>query len=289
VTPALALHLGGLRKTYGGVDALAGLDMRVREGEVYGLLGRNGAGKSTALRIAMGITRASQGEVALFGQRIKPGDTLAKRAIGYVAQEQSFYGWMTARSIGRFVSGFYPGWDDDEYVRLLDLLELPAQRRLDGFSGGMRAKLALALALAHRPRLLLLDEPTAGMDPVARREFIEIVRDHAQRTQRTTVFSSHLIDEVELAADTVGIVHEGAMLYEGSVASLRASIRSFSHPLVDGIAPTLPGVDGQPLPGIQVLQDRIYAGERQLILRGASPQALLAIAFVAMVSRAVSL
>ena len=212
----------------------------------------------------MGITRASHGEVSLFGERLAAHDPRRKRSIGYVAQEQAYYDWMTATSIGRFVAGFYPTWDDAEYARLLALLEVPRQRRIGGFSGGMRAKLALALALAHRPRLLLLDEPTAGMDAVARREFIEIVRDNAQRTHRTTVFSSHFIDEVEIAADRLGIVHDGHMLYEGDAQSLLQRVLTVSRPLEDGNKPVMVGVDVLPQPGLRVLQDRIRAGERAL-------------------------
>ncbi len=221
-----ALELRGIEKRYGKLHALQGLDLCAQSGEVYGFLGRNGAGKSTAMRIVMGITKATSGEMTLFDE---PRGSLVKhrQRIGYVAQEQNFYGWMTATRLGRFVAGFFPNWDTPEYLRLLKALEVPLDRKVDAFSGGMRAKLALALALAHRPLLLLLDEPTAGMDAVARREFIDIVRDQAARAQRTTVFSSHLIDEVERAADRVGIVDEGKMRYEGSLQALRQSAKRF--------------------------------------------------------------
>ena len=217
--------LRGLVKRYGTVEALRGLDLTVEPGRVYGFLGRNGAGKSTALRIIMGITQATSGDVELFGRRQRGEDTAARRRIGYVAQEQSFYGWMTPLRLGAFVRGFYPTWDGAEYERLLTLLDVPRERRIQTFSGGTHAKLALALALAHRPELLVLDEPTAGMDAVARREFIELVQAQARRTGRTTLFSSHLIDEVELAADTVGIIDGGRMLWQGPTAALQSQVR----------------------------------------------------------------
>ena len=301
--PPRVLRMRGLRKQYANVPALQGLDLDVHEGQVYGFLGRNGAGKSTGLRIVMGITAANAGHVEIFGRALNRGDIDAKRSIGYVAQEQSFYEWMTAESIGRFVSGFYPTWDDAEYLRLLNLLEVPRARKLQTFSGGMHAKLALTLALAHRPKLLLLDEPTAGMDAVARREFMEIVRDQAERAHRTTVFSSHLIDEVEIAADTVGIVHEGRMLYQGPVDALRASVRSVTHALDGPVRPWFPPVDDGLAPGLQVLQDRERAGKRQLILRAKDPAVFTTMrvagwqveplrleeTFVAMVTRPVAL
>src|SRR5262245_21035578 len=110
--------LRGLVKRYGAVEALRGLDLAVDRGEVYGFLGRNGAGKSTALRIIMGVTLPTGGVVELFGQAVGGEHTAVRRRIGYVAQEQAFYGWMTAEMLGRFVSGFYPTWDGDEFSRL---------------------------------------------------------------------------------------------------------------------------------------------------------------------------
>jgi ABC-2 type transport system ATP-binding protein len=258
--------LRGLVKRYGAVEALRGLDLTVGPGQVYGFLGRNGAGKSTALRVIMGITHASAGQVLLFGQPLAREDPAVRRRIGYVAQEQSFYGWMTPLRLGRFVAGFYPSWDDAEYRRLLALLEVPADRRIQAFSGGNHAKLALAVALAHRPELLVLDEPTAGMDAVARREFLELVRTQAQRDGRTTLFSSHLIDEVELAADTIGIVDGGRMLWEGPPGELQRQARR------------LRGATVTPLPdGLRILEDRQDPQGRTLLVH-ADPALLEALA-----------
>ena len=144
---------------------------RVSQGEVYGLLGRNGAGKTTMLRILMGIVRPDAGTIELLGKRTKRVTVSLKQRIGYVSQEPMFYSWMTAEHLGRFVGSFYPTWDKQEFSRLLDALDVPKDRRAADLSGGTRSKLGLALARAPRPELLLLDEPTAGLDPVARREF----------------------------------------------------------------------------------------------------------------------
>ena len=224
-----ALTLRGIHKSYGELKVLKGLDLDVEQGTVYGFLGRNGAGKSTALRTIMGITYADAGEIELLGKRVASDDPKARQQVGYVAQEQHFYDWMTSEAIGRFVAGFYPTWDSAEYKRLIKLLEIPTRRKIRGFSGGNHAKLALALALATRPRLLLLDEPTAGMDAVARREFIDIVRDQARTDQRTTLFSSHLIDEVERAADQVGVMDRGKMRFEGTLDDLRSRVRRYVY------------------------------------------------------------
>jgi ABC-2 type transport system ATP-binding protein len=220
-----AFHLENIRRRFGRVQALDGLTLRVIQGEVYGFLGRNGAGKTTTLRILMGIVRADEGRIELLGQRTRRVTVALKQRIGYVSQEPMFYPWMTAEQLGRFVRSFYPSWDPPEFSRLLDALDVPKDRRAAELSGGTRAKLGLALALAPRPELLLLDEPTAGLDPVARREFHDQLK-LLQRERGTTVFfSSHLVGEVEQLAQRVGIVQAGRTRFEGDVAGLRASVR----------------------------------------------------------------
>ncbi|MCB1061303.1 MAG: ABC transporter ATP-binding protein [Verrucomicrobiae bacterium] len=220
-----ALRAIGLVRHYGRVKVVNGLDLEVPRGKIYGFLGRNGAGKTTTIRMLMGILKPTRGEIEFFGERTKRTTIPLKRRIGYVSQSQHFYPWMSARQLGRFVSGFYPTWDDAEYDRLLGLLDIPPDRRSSQLSGGMRMKLALALALAHHPDLLILDEPTAGLDPVAQREFLEIIKNQSRNHGRTTLFSTHRIDEVERAADKVGIIDGGMMRYEGPLDNLRADVR----------------------------------------------------------------
>ncbi len=280
--PVVALR--GLVKTYRQLEALRGLDLTVAPGQIYGFLGRNGAGKSTALRIIMGITRATAGVVELFGRPLVGEDPRVRRRIGYVAQEQAFYAWMTPLGLGRFVAGFYPTWSDAEFGRLLSLLEVPPERKIGTFSGGMNAKLALALALAHGPDLLVLDEPTAGMDPLARREFLQLVRAQARRQGRTTLFSSHLIDEVELAADTIGIIDGGRMLWQGPAESLqRQFLRLRQHST--GADPTSPPPSPPSLllrppseSGLVLVDDRLDGDTRTVLVRAEDPAALQALA-----------
>ncbi|MEM7218590.1 MAG: ABC transporter ATP-binding protein [Pseudomonadota bacterium] len=258
-----------VHKSYSEIQVLRGLDLRVGEGEVYGFLGRNGAGKSTALRAVMGINRIDAGRIELFGEPVLASDPLPRRYVGYVAQEQHFYDWMTAPRAGRFVGSFYPDWDAQEFARLLARLEVPTDRRIRAFSGGMTAKLALALALAARPRLLVLDEPTAGMDAVARREFIDIVRAQAREDGRTTVFSSHLIDEVERAASQVGIIEAGVARFEGSLDALRGAVQQFhSSRALTGREPSAAITDlfGAAAARVTVLADETHDGTRTLTL-----------------------
>jgi ABC-2 type transport system ATP-binding protein len=267
----MIISLAGVYKSYGGVAALGGLDLQVSAGQVYGFLGRNGAGKSTTLRIIMGITRPSAGEVRLFGEPAAAEKPVLRRRIGYVAQEQNFYGWMTPVRLGAFLAGFYPNWEDAEYRRLLALLDVPVGRAIQTFSGGTHAKLALCAALAHRPELLVLDEPTAGMDAVTRREFLSLVREQARQSGRATLFSSHLIDEVELAADTIGIIDAGRMTWQGPIVELRARTRALVGEAGDVATWPLP-----PLPeGLSVLEDRVDGPRRTVILWAAQAEAAI--------------
>jgi ABC-2 type transport system ATP-binding protein len=220
-----AIRLREVRRRYGRVQALDGVNLSVARGEVYGFLGRNGAGKTTTLRVLMGIVRADGGSIELLGERVERVSIALKRRIGYVSQEQYFYPWMSATQLGRFVAPLYPTWDEQEYRRLLAVLDVPPDRRSVELSGGTRTKLALALALAPRPALLLLDEPTTGLDPVARAEFNELVIAMVRERGTTALFSSHLVGEVEGVATRVGIIQAGKMRVEGDIAGLRARVR----------------------------------------------------------------
>lgn len=257
----VVLQARGLRRSFGKVAAVDGVDLEVREGEIYGFLGINGAGKTTTIRMLMGIIAAEAGTIALHGEIERRTTVQQKRRIGYVSQEQTFYAWMNATQLGRFVGAFYPTWDAAEFTHLLGVLEVPPERRVSQLSGGMKAKLALALALASRPALLILDEPTAGLDPVARREFMQIIVAQARQHQRTTFFSSHLIDEVERCADRIGIIHQGRMRYEGALTDLRAQVRIVR----------LPGDAAWEIPaGFEVWRDERAGPARTIVLRAGS-------------------
>jgi len=229
VEPEVILRIEDMRVSYGKLHAVDRLNLTVRTGEIYGFLGRNGAGKTSTIRAMMGIIKPDGGKMELLCYRGRRIRVKQKQRIGYVSQEQHFYPWMSCRGLGRFVGGFYPTWDHREFDRLLQVLDLPPRRRVSHLSGGMRVKLALALALAHRPPILILDEPTAGLDPVTRREFLDVISRQARAHNRTTFFSSHLIDEVERVADRVGIIHEGQLRYEGDITTLQESVREVSH------------------------------------------------------------
>ncbi len=220
-----AIRLEDVRRRFGKVQALDGLTLTARPGELYGFLGRNGAGKTTTLRVLMGILAANSGEIWLLGERVKKISIQLKQRIGYVSQEPAFYPWMTALELGRFVAGFYPRWDQREFERLLTVLDVPAKRRNAELSGGTRTKLGLALALAPRPPLLLLDEPTTGLDPVVRAEFNEQLQYMVREHGITALLSSHLVDDVQDIATRVGIIQAGRLTVQGDVGGLRARVR----------------------------------------------------------------
>jgi ABC-2 type transport system ATP-binding protein len=224
-----ALSLNDVRRRFGRSIALDGLSLSVRPGEIYGFLGRNGAGKTTTLRILTGVLHADSGTVEVLGQRVRRVPVELKRRIGSVSQEQNFYPWMTGRELGRFVAGFYPTWDAAEFMHLAKLLDVPLEKRAMELSGGTRTKLGLAIALSPRPDLLLLDEPTTGLDPVARREFNDLVSAIVKERGCTAFLSSHLVDEVQQVAHRVGIIHAGKMRIEGQVPWLLQSVRRLRH------------------------------------------------------------
>lgn len=257
------LEVRDLTRHFGKVAAVDGINLNVHEGEIYGFLGINGAGKTTTIRLLMGIIAAENGTISLLGETTKRTTVQQKRRIGYVSQEQNFYPWMDGLALGKFVGSFYPTWDAAEFIRLLSVLEVPADRRVSQLSGGMRAKLALALALAPHPALLILDEPTAGLDPVARREFMQLIVAQARQHRRTTIFSSHLIDEVERCADRVGIIHRGHMRFEGGLSDLRQRVRRIRLP--SGMPLDLP-------PGFELWRDEELEGWHTVTFR-AEPDA----------------
>lgn len=241
VSGTTVLSLDNVKKSFGSVQVLDGLGFTVAQGEVFGFLGRNGAGKSTAIRLMMGITRYDSGKIEVFGRPLRKDLIKIRQRIGYVAQEQNMYPWMTPKVLSGFVKGFYPRWDEARYAQLISNFDLPVKRRIGTFSGGMKAKLALSVALSTRPELLILDEPTAGMDPVARREFLDLVREQALHDGATTLFSTHLIDEIEAVADRIAIVESGRTVYNGSLEPLRNSIVSWSIAREHYVPGSVPG------------------------------------------------
>ncbi|MDP2872248.1 MAG: ABC transporter ATP-binding protein [Bacillota bacterium] len=207
----LAIETRGLVKRYGEALAVDHLDLQVRCGEVFGLVGPNGAGKTTTIRILVGLSEPSAGDVRLFGQPLAGSGPALRAKVGYVGEEQAVYPYMRVSEAMDFLRAFYPRWDQDLALRIADVFRLPLRQRAGELSKGMRVQLALVLALAPRPPLLILDEPTAGLDPIARRDFLSTVLGEAVGPDQSVLMSSHNLTEVERVVDRVGIIVHGRM------------------------------------------------------------------------------
>jgi ABC-2 type transport system ATP-binding protein len=211
-----ALAVRDLRKRYGAVHALKGVDLEVGEGELVGLLGPNGAGKSTLVKVLVGLVRPTGGTAEVAGARA--GSHAARAALGYLAELFRFPGWYTADEVLELhqrLAGSTGG--AAERVRLLDLVALSdaAHRRVDGMSKGMQQRLGIAQALVGNPRLLLLDEPTSALDPVGRRT-VRVLLEHLRGEGVSVLLNSHLLSEVELVCDRVAILLGGELVAAGT-------------------------------------------------------------------------
>ncbi|MEX0613049.1 MAG: ATP-binding cassette domain-containing protein, partial [Pirellulales bacterium] len=206
-----AIELANVTKRYGGTTALESFTLEVPSGVVFALLGENGAGKTTAIRLMLGLTEATGGEVRVLGLDSRHDGLAIRRRVGYLPERPTLYEWMTVAEIGWFTAGFYGEGFEHGYRTLVAGFHVPMDRKLSQLSKGMRAKVALSLAMAHRPELLLLDEPTSGLDTLVRREFLESMVDIAAEG-RTVLLSSHQIGEVERVAEIVAIMHAGRLL-----------------------------------------------------------------------------
>ena len=210
------LELAGIRKSFGRTEALAGVSLAVKAGELFGLLGPNGAGKTTLLAILAGLSGPSSGEVKLFGQPFGPATRSARHHVGLATQDLAIYPELTARENLRFFGRLYGlrGVDLDSRIgEMLQMVELNdrADQRAGAFSGGMKRRLNLAVALVHRPKLLLLDEPTTGVDPQSRNHIFERVR--ARNAEGLTViYTSHYMEEVQALCPRIGILDHGKMI-----------------------------------------------------------------------------
>jgi ABC-2 type transport system ATP-binding protein len=216
-----AIETHRLTKFYGRTRGIEGMDLEVREGEVFGFIGPNGAGKSTTIRTLLGLVRATSGQARVLGFDPWKQGREARRRIGYVPAEVRYYEGMRVFDIIGYASRFYPSGGTGRLGELLDVFQLDASRKVEDLSTGNRKKLAIVQALIHRPSLLILDEPTMGLDPLMQEQFFTVVRKvHAEGM--TIFFSSHVLQEVERICDRVAVVKDGAIVEVGGMGTLRA-------------------------------------------------------------------
>jgi ABC-2 type transport system ATP-binding protein len=217
------IEISALCKSFKGSAALDGLDLRVPGGSIFGFLGKNGAGKTTTMKLLLGLIRPDRGAIRVFGSdAADPAASIPlRRRIGFVTEDKELYPYMTVEQIIRFTRSFFPNWNTELERRYLDIFELPLKRKIPALSKGMRSKLMLLLAACRGAELLVLDEPTEGLDPAATEDLLrELVT--ISLTQGTTIFfSSHQLAEVDQIADHVAIIHRGRTVVAGSLDDLK--------------------------------------------------------------------
>lgn len=254
--PAVACH--GLAKRYREVVALAGLDLDVPAGSVFGFLGPNGAGKTTTMRLLTSLARADAGGATILGVSVGNGDPNRRGLIGYLDQDPRFHGWMRGRELLELVGNLY-GMRGTELRQRIDEtlalvgLEEAARRAIGGYSGGMRQRLGLAQAVLNRPPVLLLDEPVSALDPEGRRDMLEVIRGLGGSS--TVLFSTHILNDVERVCDRVAIIDRGRLVTEGPMDDL---LERYAQPVYlleaepearDGMAVLADAIRGAPWVG----------------------------------------
>jgi ABC-2 type transport system ATP-binding protein len=238
-----------LSRRFGARLALDDVTLTVPSGCVFGLVGENGAGKSTLVKHLLGLWRAEAGSVRVFGADpvAEPAAVLGR--IGYLSEQPDLPEWMRVEELLRYTQAFYPRWDPRYAARLLEQFGLEPDSRVRTLSKGQRARLGLIAAEAHRPELLMLDEPSSGLDPIVRRDILETIIRTVTDEGRTVIFSSHLLDEVERVSDHLAMLHKGALRFCAPLEDIKSRHRRMvlHFPVAQSAPPDVPGairIDG---------------------------------------------
>jgi ABC-2 type transport system ATP-binding protein len=227
------ISVSELTRQFGAKTALDSVSVSMPRGAVYGLVGANGAGKTTLIKHILGLLRAESGTVRVFGLDPVTNPVAVLSRIGYLSEENDLPGWMRVDELIRYSRAFYPAWDDAYAEELRQAFALDPAATIRNLSKGQKARAGLLIALAHRPELLVLDEPSSGLDPIVRRDILGAVIRTIADEGRTVLFSSHLLGEVEQVADHVTMINEGKIVLSAPLDAVRESHR------VDGRVPSL--------------------------------------------------
>ena len=237
------ISVTNLSRRFGPKAALDDVSIYVSRGSVLGLVGENGAGKTTLIKHLLGMLRAEAGTVRMFGLDPTADPVGVLSRIGYLSERRDLPGWMRIEEFMRYTQAFYPSWDEDYAEQMREQFQLDARQRIKTLSQGQQAKVGLLTALAYRPELLILDEPSSGLDPVVRRDILEAVIRAVAEENRTVLFSSHLLDEVERVADQIVMLQHGRVALCGHIEEVRRShisaVLAFAQP--QAAAPALAG------------------------------------------------
>ena len=227
------IDVSELTRRFGNKTALDSVSVSMPRGAVYGLVGANGAGKTTLIKHILGLLRAERGSVRVFGLDPVADPVSVLSRIGYLSEENDVPGWMRVEELIRYSRAFYPAWDDAYAEELRQAFALDPSAKIRNLSKGQKARVGLLVALAHRPELLVLDEPSSGLDPIVRRDILGAVMRTIADEGRTVLFSSHLLEEVEQVADHVTMISEGRIVLSAPLDAMKESHR------VDGRVPSL--------------------------------------------------
>jgi ABC-2 type transport system ATP-binding protein len=217
------IEMSGLTRRFGTKTALDSVNLSLRRGSVYGLVGANGAGKTTLIKHILGLLKAESGSVRVFGLDpvAEPVSVLSR--LGYLSEENDLPGWMRVDELMRYSRAFYRSWDERYAEELRVSFQLDPAAQIKNLSKGQKSRAGLLVALAYRPELLVLDEPSSGLDPIVRRDILGAIMRTIADEGRTVLFSSHLLDEVEQVADHVTMIRDGRLLISAPMAEIKAS------------------------------------------------------------------
>jgi ABC-2 type transport system ATP-binding protein len=219
------IQIAGLTRRFGTKIALDEVSLTVPRGLVYGLVGANGAGKTTLIKHVLGLLKAQDGVVRVFGRDPVADPVGVLSQVGYLSEENDLPGWMRVEELLRYTQAFYPRWDPAYAEGLRRAFELDPAAKIKNLSKGQRARAGLVIALAYRPELLVLDEPSSGLDPIVRRDILGAIIRAIAEEGRTVLFSSHLLHEVEQVADRVAMLHQGRMVFSAALDEIKETHR----------------------------------------------------------------
>lgn len=215
------LEIENARKTYESFT-LDDVSLTLPPGYIMGMIGPNGAGKTTLIKLIMNAVRRDKGTIRLFGSDNHINAETARKRIGFVQDEQAFYGHLTLASMKSIIAGFYPNWDEEAFQQLVERFNLPLSKRVMALSRGMTTKFALSLALSHHAELLILDEPTTGLDPASRRELLSIMAEYIEDGTRSVLFSTHITSDLERVADFITLIQAGKLVFSSEKDEISA-------------------------------------------------------------------
>jgi len=220
------INVAELTRRFGAKTALSSVSLSMPRGAVYGLVGANGAGKTTLIKHILGLLRAESGSVRVFGLDPVTNPVAVLSRIGYLSEENDVPGWMRVDELIRYSRAFYPTWDDAYAEELRQAFALDSTAKIKNLSKGQKARAGLLIALAHRPELLVMDEPSSGLDPIVRRDILGAVIRTIADEGRTVLFSSHLLEEVERVADHVTMINQGTIALHAPLSAIKETYRS---------------------------------------------------------------